>query len=91
MLWRYGFILFGGYMGYQFWILRAIKLFVVLLVIFFTVQLLKQNSIEDSIIFAATWSFLSTSVFIGARLFQSRRGIECALCKDTPNSNERAD
>ena len=73
-------------MGYKFWFIRSLKVFIGLLVLLFIVQLFKQNSIEDSILFAITWSFLSTVVFIGARIYQSRKGVECALCNDTPDS-----
>ena len=75
-------------MGYKFWIVRAIKVFIGMLVLLFIVQLLKQEPIEDSIIFAVIWSFLTTSVFIGSRVYQSRKGIECALCNDIPDSGD---
>jgi hypothetical protein len=59
------------------------------LVLLFIVQLLKQHSIEDSVLFAVTWSFLTTLVFIGSRLYQSRKGIECAICNDIPDSDNK--
>ena len=75
-------------MGYKFWIIRSLKVFIGISVLLFVVQLLKQHSIVDSIIFAFIWSFLSTSVFIGSRFYQSRKGIECSLCDDTPDSGD---
>jgi len=78
-------------MSYQFWVRRAIKVYAVLFFILLVIQLLKQHTIEESIIFAATWSLLSTTVFIVSRFFQSRRGIECALCNDTPDSTKKSD
>ncbi len=72
-------------MGYKFWIKRGLCLFVVILNVLFIIELLKQHSIEESIIFAITWSFLGTSVFIGTRLYYSRKGIECVLCNDIPS------
>jgi len=76
-------------MGYKFWITRALKVFIGVLILLFIVQLLKQHSIQDSILFAVTWSFLTTLVFIGSRIYQSRKGVECALCNDTPNSGDK--
>ena len=38
-------------MGYKFWIIRALKVFIGVLILLFIVQLLKQHTIEDSIIF----------------------------------------
>ena len=76
-------------MGYKFWIIRSLKVFIGISVLLFVVQLLKQHSIVDSIIFAFIWSSLSTSVFIGSRVYQSRKGIECALCDDTPDSGDK--
>jgi uncharacterized membrane protein (UPF0136 family) len=80
---------FGGHMGYKFWIVRALKVFGVVLVLLFVVQLLKQHSIEDSVLFAVTWSFLTTLVFIGSRLYQSRKGIECAICNDITDPDNK--
>jgi hypothetical protein len=77
-------------MGYKFWIIRALKVFSIVFVLLFIVQLFKQQSIEDSVLFAITWSFLATLVFIGSRLYQSRKGIECALCDDMPTPDDKA-
>ena len=76
-------------MGHKFWVFRATKVFIVILAILFIIQLLKQHSIEDAIVFALTWSFLTTSVFIGSRLYQSRKGVACELCNDTPESTDK--
>lgn len=75
-------------MGYKFWIQRALKVFTGVLVLLFVVQLLKQHSFEDAITFSFVWSFLTTSVFIGSRLYQLSKGVECVLCNDTPTKNE---
>jgi hypothetical protein len=75
-------------MGYKFWVTRALKMFFGVLILLFIVQLLKQYSVKDSIFFAVTWSILTTSIFIGARLYQSNKGVECALCNDTPSAKK---
>jgi len=76
-------------MGYKFWIIRALKVFFGVSVTLFIVQLLKQQTIEDAILFAVSWSLLTTSIFIFSRIYQSRKGVECALCNDTPDSKNK--
>lgn len=76
-------------MGYKFWIIRSFKVFIGIFFLLFIVELLKQHSIENSILFAGTWSFFTTLVFIGSRIYQSRKGVECALCNDTPDSGDK--
>ncbi|NQY65336.1 MAG: hypothetical protein HRT38_16770 [Alteromonadaceae bacterium] len=76
-------------MGFKFWIIRAIKVFVSVVILLFIVEQLKGHSLEDSILFSILWSFLSTSVFIGSRVYQSRKGIVCELCNDTPDQTSK--
>jgi hypothetical protein len=72
-------------MSFKFWFIRAIKVFSGALIILFIVGQLKGHSLQDSILFALLWAFLSTSVFIGSRIYQSRKGVACALCNDIPD------
>ena len=76
-------------MGYKFWAIRALKVYIGVLIALLIIELLKQHTIENALIFAVTWSFITTSVFIVTRLYQSRKGLECALCDHTPNSKEK--
>jgi hypothetical protein len=76
-------------MGYKFWVVRALKVYIGVLITLLIIQLYKQHSIENALIFATTWSFISTSLFIGTRLYQSRKGVECLLCNDIANSKEK--
>ena len=78
-------------MGLKFWLIRALKFFITVTIILFIIELLKQHSVLDSLSFAVTWSFITTAIFIGSRIYQSRKGVECALCNDTPDaSNEKS-
>ncbi|WP_235282251.1 hypothetical protein [Thalassotalea sp. ND16A] len=56
--------------------------------VLFIVELLKQHSVQQSLMFAVTWAFITTAIFVGSRLYQPRKGIECALCNDTPETND---
>lgn len=70
-------------MGFKFWFIRSVKVFISVLILLFIVEQLKGHSFQDSILFALLWSSLSTSVFIGSRIYQSRKGVVCTLCNDT--------
>ncbi|MCF7686989.1 MAG: hypothetical protein K9M98_04060 [Cephaloticoccus sp.] len=72
----------------SFWIKRF---FVVLLGIFamlFVVGLVKGRSLERVVAESAIWAGVSTVIFISARIYHSRRGQHCALCRDTPELAE---
>ncbi|ATC90455.1 hypothetical protein PISS_a1537 [Pseudoalteromonas issachenkonii] len=51
--------------------------------------MLKQHSVQEALIFACTWSLITTAVFICSRLYQSRKGVECALCNDIPDKSDK--
>ncbi|NQZ79817.1 MAG: hypothetical protein HRT52_02260 [Colwellia sp.] len=72
-------------MGFKFWIIRAIKVFILVVILLFVVEQLKGHALQDSILFALLWVFLSVSVFISSRVYQSRKGVACELCNDTPD------
>ena len=72
-------------MGFNFWLVRALKVFLGVAAILFIVELLKQHSVQESLVFAFTWSSITTAIFICSRLYQSRKGVECALCNDIPD------
>jgi hypothetical protein len=79
----------GGHMGYKFWVVRAFIVFNIVFVLLFIPELLKQHSIEDSVLFAAMWSFLGTLAFIGSWSYQPRKGMEFALCNDITDTDDK--
>lgn len=72
-------------MGAGFWISR----FCVVLCLAFGViavgQLLQRHTVSDAFAHAALWAPIAASVFTVARLYQSRQGQRCDLCRDTPD------
>ena len=74
-------------MSTKFWVLRFIKVFLGVLVFLFAVHLIKGHSTLESLSFAAFWALTATSIFVGSRIYQSRKGIACELCNDIPNKN----
>lgn len=71
-------------MSTGFWIKRFLTVLALAFVVICVAQLLKGRGLEYSSTQAAIWSVISALVFTVARVFQSRRGQHCALCKDTP-------
>ncbi|MGH8107353.1 MAG: hypothetical protein ACREO1_01365 [Arenimonas sp.] len=67
-----------------FWIRRFLIVLAITFAIIFGVQLLKGHTLEDSLAHAGSWAVMATSIFIGARYYQSSKGQHCALCRDTP-------
>jgi len=76
-------------MGLKFWLKRFIKLFLGIAVLLFIVEIIKQHTIENALIFAMTWSFISTSIFIVTRVYYSNKGVDCSLCNDTLKSESK--
>ena len=45
--------------------------------------LLKGGTLEDGLSGAFGWALVSAAIFTGSRYYYARRGVACALCKDT--------
>ena len=71
-------------MGTVFWIRRFVLVFGGALVAIVGAQLLKGHTIAYAAVHGLLWAAISATVFTGARIFQSRQGQHCVLCRDTP-------
>jgi hypothetical protein len=71
-------------MGTAFWIRRFFLVWTVALLVIAGAQVLKGHTFADSATQGLLWATISAGVFVGARLYQSRKGQHCAICKDTP-------
>ena len=71
-------------MGAVFWIRRVVLVFGGAWVVIVGAQLLKGHTIAYAAVQGLLWTAISATVFTGARIFQSRQGRHCALCRDTP-------
>ncbi|GAA5137195.1 hypothetical protein GCM10025767_17550 [Thalassotalea piscium] len=76
-------------MGIKFWVVRSIKVFLSIFVILIIIEQLKGHDIQNAVMFSLLWSFLSTLVFISSRVYQSRKGVVCTLCNDTPEQKTK--
>jgi hypothetical protein len=71
-------------MGRSFWIKRFVVVTASIFFVLMVAELLNGHGIETSLLFSAMWSLIASSVFTGARIYHSRRGRHCAICRDSP-------
>ncbi len=71
-------------MGRRFWLRRFTQVFAGTFVVIAAVQFLKTGDVYHALQHGVTWAAASATLFISARIWQSRRGQHCAICKDTP-------
>jgi hypothetical protein len=46
-------------------------------------SLLRGRAVETALSESFLWALISSVVFTGWRYYQARRGVACALCRDT--------
>lgn len=71
-------------MGTAFWLRRFTIVFVGAFVLIGAAQLLRGRTLEFAALHGLVWAAVSATIFTGARLYQSRQGQHCAICRDTP-------
>ena len=71
-------------MGPRFWIRRFLVVFAGAFTIICGVQFLKHRDFHYAVTQGLIWGGITATVFAVARIYQSRRGEHCAICKDTP-------
>jgi hypothetical protein len=71
-------------MGTEFWVRRFFLVFVVAACIIACAQLLRGHDLAYSLTQGLLWTAISASVFTASRIYQSSKGVHCAICRDTP-------
>lgn len=71
-------------MSTGFWIRRFGVVFLGAFAVIALAQWLKGHPAGYALRQGAIWGFISSSVFVAARVYHSRRGQHCELCRDTP-------
>ena len=79
------------FMGAAFWIKRFLTVLAGASAIICAAQLIKDHDLTYSATQAAVWATIAAALFTTARIFQSRRGRHCAICKDTPEMRRSRD
>ena len=78
-------------MGTAFWIRRFLLVFVSAMVIIAGAQMIKGHTFGYSVVQGLLWAAIASTIFTVARIYQSRRGVHCAICRDTPETSARSD
>ena len=71
-------------MGRSYWIKRFVVVTALGFAVLMVVELLKGHGYEASLTFSAVWSLIASAAFTAARIYHSRKGRYCAICRDTP-------
>jgi hypothetical protein len=71
-------------MGRSFWIKRFVVVTALVFSVLMVAELAKGHGFEAALWFSAVWSLIAGAVFTGARIYHSRKGRYCAICRDTP-------
>jgi hypothetical protein len=72
-------------LGTVFWIRRFLWVFTLAFAIITASQfLLRGRTPGDAALQGLIWAGIAASVFTATRLYRSRKGQHCALCRDTP-------
>ena len=76
-------------MSKSFWIRRFLTVFALAYLVIAVAQLLKGHTLIYAATQAALWSLIATTVFTASRIYQSHQGQHCAICRDTPEMQDR--
>lgn len=67
----------------QFWVRRFLWVTGIVFMILMAAALLRGRTLDTALTESFIWALVSSAIFTGARYYQARRGVACALCKDT--------
>lgn len=71
-------------MGAAFWVRRFLLVFAGAFVVIAGAQALKGHPIAYSATQGLLWAAVAATIFTVSRIYQARKGLHCAICKDTP-------
>jgi hypothetical protein len=77
-------------MGTAFWVRRFLFVFAIAVCVISVAQFLKGHDLRYSLTQGLIWAAISASIFTGARIYQSSKGVHCAICRDTPEMQASA-
>jgi predicted lipid-binding transport protein (Tim44 family) len=75
-------------MPLSFWIKRFVTVFLGTFVILLVVGMLKGRAFAAAASESALWAGIAATIFIATRVYRSRRGQHCELCRDTPQMRQ---
>ena len=75
-------------MGTRFWVQRFFVVFVGAFLVIAVAQFLKHHDLSYALKNGLIWAGVAAAVFTVARIYQSNKGQNCAICKDTPEMRQ---
>jgi NhaP-type Na+/H+ and K+/H+ antiporter len=67
----------------RFWIRRYLLVSGIAFILLLAAALLRGRSIDTALAESFLWALVSAGILTGWRYYQARKGIACAICKDT--------
>jgi hypothetical protein len=68
----------------QFWVRRFLWMTGIVFMVLMAASLFRGREAERALSESFGWALVAAAVFTGWRYRQARKGVACALCKDTP-------
>lgn len=68
----------------QFWVKRFLWMTGMVFMILMAAGLLRGRAMETALSESFIWALISSAIFTGWRYNQARKGVACAMCRDTP-------
>jgi len=73
-------------MGVMFWLRRFFVVFCIAFALILSAHLLRGHELKFSLSESLLWAMISANIFTASRIYQSRKGVHCALCNDIPGT-----
>jgi hypothetical protein len=67
----------------QFWVRRFLWVTGIVCMILIAAALLRGRSLDTALSESFAWALVASAIFTGSRYYKARKGIACALCRDT--------
>jgi hypothetical protein len=75
-------------MPFSFWIKRFVTVFVGAFAVLLIVGMLKGRALATAASESGLWAGIAAAIFLATRIYRSRKGQHCELCRDTPEMRE---
>jgi hypothetical protein len=69
--------------SHAFWVRRFLAVFGAAAGVLCAIQIAKGHPFEAALQFGAAWGLASAAMLIGVRYYKARKGVACAICRDT--------
>jgi hypothetical protein len=68
----------------EFWVKRFLWMTGIVFMILMAASLFRGREMETALSESFMWGLISSAIFTGWRYRQARKGVACAMCRDTP-------